>query len=192
MFKKIFQKFCVADDGIAAIEMAFIMPLMLLLYFGLVDVTGLISFNRKITAAASVTADLVAQQRTSVLKAAIADTYNATAMIMAPAPATDTHIDVFGFRNVGGTITQIWSTNNGVGPSCGGAISTTGMLPLMVAGNDLVAARTCMTYTPYVATFMGNTILGATSFNVTQTIMVRPRSSLQLTCYTTTVGGTTC
>ena len=179
--------------GVAAIEMAFIMPFMLLLYFGLVDITVLISMNRKITAAASTTADLVTQQRSAVLKSYIDDTYNATAMIVAPTSASEVRVELFGFRNVSGTITKIWQTNNGLGPSCGAVPGTTTMASLMTAGNDVVVARTCMNFTPAVATFMGTNIVGATTFLLNQSISVRPRSTLQLNCFQTTVAaGTLC
>jgi Flp pilus assembly protein TadG len=197
MFKKLFNKFLKAEDGIAAIEMAFVMPLMILLYFGLVDVTGLISFNRKITSSASLTSDLVAQKRNSILKAEIDDIYNATAMIMSPTPMTDVRVEVYGFRNVGGTVTQIWKTSNGQGPACTSALSTANMLPLMAANvsdkNDLIVTRTCLNFEPYVAAFMGDSILGSTIFPVNATISVRPRASLKLDCYATTVtAGTLC
>jgi Flp pilus assembly protein TadG len=195
MFKKSFKKFHKADEGIAAIETAFVLPLMVLLYFGLVDVTGLISFNRKITAAANLTSDLVGQRRTSILKAEIDDIYNATAMIMAPTPMSDVRVEVYGFRNVGGTVTQIWTTSNGQGPACSSASAMlpASMLPLMQAGNDLIVTRTCMNFTPYVAAFMGNSIMGSTIFPVNASISVRPRASLVLNCYTTTVAaGTLC
>jgi Flp pilus assembly protein TadG len=189
-FRKPFLK---NDKGVAAIEMAFIMPFMLLLYFGLVDITVLISLNRKITSAASTTADLVTQQRSSVLKSFIDDTYKATAMIISPTPASEVRVEVFGFRNVGGTITKIWQTNNGTGPSCGAVPATTSMLPLMTAGNDVIVARSCMNFTPAVATFMGTNVVGATSFLLKQSISIRPRAALQLTCYQTTVAaGTVC
>ena len=66
------------------------------------------------------------------------------------------------------------------------------MSGLMTAGNDLVVAQSCMTYTPYVATFMGTKIIGKTSFKIEQTIMVRPRSSAKLDCYTTASLTTLC
>jgi Flp pilus assembly protein TadG len=193
MFKKPKISFLKNDAGMAAIEMAFIMPFLLLVYFGLVDVTGLISFNRKVTAAAGATADLVAQQRTSILKSTIVDDYNATAMIMSPTPIADVRIEVYAFRNVSGSINKIWSTNNGSGPACGSQPSTSAMLPLMAAGNDVIVARACMNFVPYVATFAGTNLVGATTFLISQSISVRPRSSLQLNCYQTTVAaGTLC
>ena len=187
------KSFLKNDKGVAAIEMAFIMPFMLLLYFGLVDITVLISMNRKITSAASTTADLVTQQRNAVLKSYITDTFNATAMIVAPTPSSEVRVELFGFRNVGGTITKMWQTNNGVGPSCGSVPTTTTMASLMTAGNDVIVARTCMNFTPAVATFMGTNIVGATTFLLNQSISIRPRSTLQLNCYQTTVAaGTLC
>ncbi len=194
MSRKLFSEFLKAESGIAAIEMAFILPAMLLLYCGLIDVTGLVSLNRKITASASITADLVGQQRTSVLKPVIVDDYNATEMIMSPTSITNVRVEVFGYRVNAAltTVTKIWHTSNNQGPSCGVDPDMGTMLPLMTAGNDLVVARSCITYTPYVTSFLGTTILGSTSFLVKQTISVRPRSSLQLTCYDTTVGGTVC
>jgi Flp pilus assembly protein TadG len=189
MLYRLLKRFSKSDRGTAAIETAFILPGMLAIYFGLVDVTALISFNRKVTASASIMADLVAQERTSVLKAKIVDEYNAVAMVMSPTPMSDVHVDIYGFRNVAGTPTQIWKTTNGQGPSCG-TVSTANMLLLMTATNDVIVAKVCKNYTPYVATFMGSNILGATTFLVSQTISVRPRSSLQLTCYNTTVVAT--
>lgn len=193
MTKKPFHDFLAAENGIAAIETAFILPLMILLYFGLVDVTGLISFNRKVTASASITADLIAQQRTSILKSQIVDIYNATSMIMSPTPVGDVRIEVYGYRNIAGTITQVWKTNNAQGPNCSGAVSTANMLPLMAAGNDVVVTRTCMNFSPYVASFMGASVMGSTSFAVNSSITVRPRQTPTLNCYATTVAaGTLC
>jgi Flp pilus assembly protein TadG len=181
------------ESGMPAIEFALILPFLCFLYFGLIDVTGLISFNRKITASAGATADLVAQQRTDILKPTVQDYYNATYMIMSPTPSADVRVELYGFRTVGATITKIWQTNNGKGPACGAVPSTASMGPLMVSGNDVVVARTCMNWTPYVSTFLGTNILGATTFMVSQSISVRPRSSLTITCYETTkAAGTVC
>ncbi len=193
MMKKPTPSFFENDSGMPAIEFALVMPFLIFMYFGLIDVTGLISFNRKITASAGATADLVAQSRNDILKSVIVDDYNATAMIMAPTPIADVRVEVWAFRNVGGTITKTWSTNNGSGPSCGVQPSTATMMPLMVAGNDVIVARSCMNWTPYVGGFLGTTILGATTFLISQTIAVRPRSSLTLTCWQTTkAAGTGC
>ena len=181
-----------ADKGVAAIEMAFIFPFMMLIYFGMMDVTGLITFNRKVTSAASIVGDIVAAQRTNVLISQITDYYQGAYMVAQPTASTDVRLELFGYRLVGGTPTQMWKTNNGNGTACTGTIDTTNMPSLMAAGNDLVVSRACIIYTPYLATVLGNSVLGAASFNVGQTIMLRPRSTPTLTCYQTVVGGATC
>jgi Flp pilus assembly protein TadG len=185
------------NRGAAAIEMAMIFPFMLLLYFGMADLTGLVSLNRKVTYSADVIGDLVTRNTNTILKSEITDFYNASDLVMMPTPSANVRVELYAYRNTGTpttpTITQIWSTNNGKGSSCGGAPSTASMASLMGSGNDLVVARVCTTYTPYVATFLGQSILGATSFNVSKMITRRPRSSLKLDCYQTTVAaGTAC
>lgn len=171
-----------ADTGIAAIEMAFIMPFMLLLYFGLVDLTGLISLNRKITSVASATADLVGQNSTTVTKTNIEDYFKVVKLIMNPIPEDNVKVTVYNYRLDGTEVKLTWKLDNGKGTACAGAPSTTGMNLLMTAGNDLLVAQTCTDYTPYVATFMGTSILGKTVFDVEQIVTLRPRASLQLNC----------
>ena len=189
--KNMFGNFLRETKGIAAIEVAFIMPMMFFLYFGLFDLTALISANRKVTYAASVVSDLVAQNKTSVLKSDITSYFSATDMIMDPTPAA-VRVEVFGFRIAGVTISQIWKADNGQGGSCGAAPTTTAMAPLMVSGNDLVVARVCTTFIPTIASLLGKNILSDTSFVVSETITERPRSTLQLTCYQTVVNGAVC
>jgi Flp pilus assembly protein TadG len=187
-----FTTFMKADNGIAAIETALILPFLLILYFGMIDLTALISFNRKITYSASVVADLVSQNRTSVLKTTVDDYYNAAELVMAPTPASNVRINLFGYRLVGSAATQIWKSSSGTGPTCDTIPETAAMPALMTANNDLVVAIACMDYTPYVGTFLGKELIGGTSFNVEQAIMVRPRSTATLTCYQTAVGGAVC
>lgn len=203
MFKKMMKKYLVHDgwklqaflkreDGVAAIEFAFILPLLLLIYFGLVDVTGVISTNRRIVSAAATMADLVGQQKNNVLKSVITDQYNAVYVIMQPLASSNVRIEVYDYRMVGTTITKIWKTTNNLGPTCGADPVTTTMGTLMTAGNDVIVARTCTIFSPAVAAFAGTTILGATTINLKQAISVRPRSSLTLTCYETAIGGALC
>ena len=190
--KSTFRKFIGETKGVAAIEIAFIMPFMLLLYFGLFDITALVSVNRKVTYSASIVADLVAQNKTSVLKSKLSDYYSAANLVMAPTPSTAVRIEVFGYRIAGTTVSLIWKTNNSQATSCGADPVTTAMAPLMVAGNDLVIARVCTSFEPTIGNFLGHNWMGSSAFQVGESITQRPRSTLKLTCYNTTVGGTVC
>jgi Flp pilus assembly protein TadG len=192
IMKNKLRKFVGETRGIAAIEFAFIMPFMLLVYFGLFDITALVQVNRKVTYSASIVADLVAQNKTSVLKSKLSDYYSAANLVMAPISSSAVRVEVFGYRIAGSTVSLIWKTNNGQATSCGTDPSTTAMAPLMVAGNDLVVARVCTTYAPSVANFLGHSIVNSSSFNIGESITQRPRSTLKLTCYNTVVGGAVC
>jgi Flp pilus assembly protein TadG len=192
IMRNMLRKFVGETKGIAAIEIAFILPFMLLIYLGLFDITALVSVNRKVTYSASIVADLVAQNKTSVLKSKLSDYYSAANLVMAPISSSAVRVEVFGYRISGSTVSLIWKTNNGQATSCGTNPSTTAMAPLMVAGNDLVVARVCTTYEIYAANFLGHTLANSSSFVISESITQRPRSTLKLTCYNTTVGGTVC
>jgi len=166
--------------GVAAIEMAFVMPFMLVLFFGLIDLTQLISLNRRVTYAASVVADLVTQNETTVLAASFNDYFNAAKLVMTPADLSDVRVEVYQFRDVGGTITNQWSRMSAGGAACG-APSTAGLDTLMEDGNDIIVASVCTTYTPYMATFLGYTILSG-AVPLSEEIALRPRQSTTLNC----------
>jgi Flp pilus assembly protein TadG len=169
------------QSGMAALEVAFIMPFLLFLYFGLVDLTAMISLNRKVTYAASVVGDLVTQNETTVTAASIDDYFMAAALVMKPTPLTNIRIEVYQFHRVGSAITNDWSHKSANGSNCS-APSTDGMANLMTDGNDLIVAVICTTYSPYIATFLGQSILGATSFSMSEQIALRPRQSATLVC----------
>ncbi len=167
--------------GIAAIEMAFIMPALLFLYFGLVDLTGLITLNRKISYSSSVVADLVSQNKTTVTSANITDYFNAAELVMSPTPIANLRVDVYDYYSNAGTITMRWSKSSTGGTSCG-TPSTANLANLMTDGNDVVLVLACSTYTPYLATFLGQNVLGATSFSLDGQTALRPRTSATLAC----------
>ncbi len=178
---KLFKRLRKDQSGVAALEIAFIMPFLLFLYFGLVDLTAMISLNRKVTYAASVVADLVTQNDTTVTSANITDYFSAASLVMKPTPMTNVRVEVYQYRNVSGTITNQWSRKSANGAACT-APTTAGMNGLMTDGNDLIVAVVCTTYTPYIATFLGQQILGATTFTMNEQIALRPRQSATLTC----------
>jgi Flp pilus assembly protein TadG len=215
-----FRNFMVAEGGVAAIEFAFIFPIMLFLFFAMIDFTGYVSYNRKITAVAGATADLVSQHRTSIIldeagkTGDIKDYFKVAGMILKPMSDTNVRIQLYGYRMVGTTLTKIWQVDNGSAGTCTKLPPTADMGNLMVAGNDLIVSQVCMTYTPYIGEFIFGggyfsverrnytlsgqettftTTLGAASFKIEEFVIQRPRSSAKLDCYLTSVAsGTKC
>jgi len=185
------KNFLKSDQGASAIEAAFIMPFLFLLYFSLQDLTALITFNRKITSTSATISDTIAQSSSTIVRSTVTDIFNSIPMIMQPTPTADVHVDVYGYRLNGATVTQRWKVTNGNGPVCS-TPDTTNFAGMMSASNDLVVSVTCMNYTPFIATFLGTNLLGSTSFLLNQQITSRPRSSTTLDCVTASGSATLC
>ena len=185
------SRFCLSDKGSAAIESAFVLPIILLLFLSLQDFTLLVSFNRKITATTSMIADTISQYPNTITRAAVTDIFNSVGLIMQPTPTTQVRVNVYGYYLNNGTVKLRWQVNNGNGPTCN-APDTSNFANLMATGNDLVVSVSCMTYVPVITSFMGNSILGGTSFLLNQSIALRPRGSVTLNCVTVSGGSTSC
>lgn len=173
--RRCLYRFARAEQGIAAIEMAFIFPVMLLLYFGLVDITYLMSANRRVTLAASTLGDLVTQSSETIKKADLTGIYAAVAPIMDPFPSSSVKIQIFAYKKSGSSAVLAWS--NSKNGSCGGAPSTTGFANLMTDGNDLVVSRVCVDYAPITGM-----VIGSNPITLQDEVILRPRQSTALAC----------
>jgi len=169
------RRFRSASTGMAAIEMAFVFPMMLIVYFGLVDITNLLSANRRVTIASSTIADLVTQAPGTLNKADLTGFYNAVSPIMDPFPSSSVQIDVADYRKIGTTITKIWS--NAKNGGCSRTPSTASMTNLMSDGNDIVLARVCILYHPVTGK-----VFGSAPLTLHDEMVLRPRQMLTLEC----------
>lgn len=70
-------------DGLAAVEFAMIVPLMLVMFFGMNEVTTAVAINRKVTIVARTLSDLTSQA-TSVTDAQLTNFFTASTAIMTP------------------------------------------------------------------------------------------------------------
>lgn len=106
------------DDirGTAAIEFAFIAPIMIITYFGLASVSLLVSADRSVSHTASVTADLVTQVET-IDRDGIEEIFDAALLVMGKSfnDETDFSIDVTSFSKTGTTINTVGYASLGSG-----------------------------------------------------------------------------
>jgi Flp pilus assembly protein TadG len=184
MRTKSFRQYLKSNKGVAAIETAFVLPFMIFMFFGLIDVTDMVSNTRRITAIASSVADLAGQHRDKIFRTDIDDYFKVAKLIMNPKSDANVKVVVYGFRKTGATVDQTWKVDNGKGVACNTAPDVNKMADLMFAANDLVVAQACMKYIPPYVGFLNVTyILGSAEMNLEQIITLRPRSSLKLDCY---------
>ena len=106
--------------GVTSIEVAFIFPVMLIIYFGLVDASNLLSASRRVTLTASTLADLTTQAPATITKAELDGFFNAASAIMDPFPASEIALEVFGYTKDGSNAKLDWSYKNETA-SCGAA-----------------------------------------------------------------------
>ena len=166
-------------DGVAAVELAFIFPIMLVLYFGLVDVSNLLSANRRVALTSNTIADLVTQASGTVTQSELQGFFNAASPVMDPLDATAMGLELFSYElDAGGTAQLLWEKRNAGGISCGATpAATTEMVALMQAGTGLIMARTCYTWTP-----LSGYVIGSLPVTVSDEMILRPRQSSSIVC----------
>src|SRR3546814_20865095 len=86
------------ERGNAAVEFAFVLPILLTLFIGVVEGTNLLRLERKVVAAAKPAADLITQRR-EVSNADLHDTLNAVELSFEPFPAAPPTDGAVGPRN---------------------------------------------------------------------------------------------
>ncbi|MFL9825504.1 TadE/TadG family type IV pilus assembly protein [Rhodoplanes sp. SY1] len=87
------RSFAEDQNGVSAVEFALLLPVMLTLYLGSVEVTSAVSIDRKVTLVSRTVADLVARTKT-VTNADLTDVLNASKAVAAPYPSAPLKVRV--------------------------------------------------------------------------------------------------
>jgi Flp pilus assembly protein TadG len=168
-------------SGIAATEFAVIVPIMLVMFFGVVEFSSGVAVDRKVTLMARTLSDLTSQS-TTVDDTAVTNFFAASGAIMTPYPATPTN----------GTISELyvdpstlqarvqWSksatinSSGGVVLAAGRTTSSVVAIPsqLAVAGTYLIFSEVSYRYVPTVGYVMAKT-----GVNLSDVSYTRPRQS---------------
>jgi Flp pilus assembly protein TadG len=83
------KRFADAREGVAAVEFALILPVMLLLYVGSIELSDLINVDRRVTVISATVGDLVSRKKETILQSELEDYFNAAEEIITPYDATD-------------------------------------------------------------------------------------------------------
>lgn len=80
------RRLALVEDGVAAVEFALILPIMLLVYIGSVEASLAITMDRKVQLVAGALGDLVARSDTTIPAGTLEDYFQAAGGIMTPYP----------------------------------------------------------------------------------------------------------
>jgi Flp pilus assembly protein TadG len=119
------------EKGISAVEFALIAPLMVLIYFGCIELSLLMRVDRRVTTTASSLGDLTARLVT-VSDADMQELFNAASVTMQPYPAETALMRITSVVDNGDGQTRVdWSDGHNVLPYTEGALITVpeGLVP---------------------------------------------------------------
>jgi Flp pilus assembly protein TadG len=163
--------------GVSAIEFSLLLPLMLTMYFGSIEVTDAVSADRQVTQVASTVADITSEY-TSVADADIANIMQAACAVMSPFPMSNATVVLSSVTFTNGTATIAWSftvSGNCTTVSTGHAVGTnvTSLIPtaLNITGTSVIWGECTYNYKPVVGYVVTGTL---TMYNE---IFMRPRLS---------------
>ena len=127
------KRFFSAEAGLAAIEFAFIAPVMILIFFGVVEGSSALAASRRTVLAAATLADLVSQE-TSVTQAGLEDMFLGVEDILSDGPTNATFTVVSVFRDSAtNEIKVAWSLDStGAEPYAANSVFTGGADPALL------------------------------------------------------------
>jgi Flp pilus assembly protein TadG len=153
------------ERGVAAVEFALVLPLMLALYLGSVEVSRLYTADQKVATLASSVADLVAREKDTIALSKLDDYFAAATIVMQPLNTTGLGVVVSLVKiDEDGEATVVWSEPDGAG--AGRNIDspfpldgTTNISQLARNANGyLIAAEVDYPYVPMVNYIISDTI----------------------------------
>jgi Flp pilus assembly protein TadG len=156
--------------GVSAVEFAMLLPLMVTLYLGSVEISQGVGIDRKVTLTTRTVADL-ASQVSSINNADMTNMLTATSAVIAPYDVTKLQVTVSQVSiDANGKATVAWSdTFQGTKRAVGSTVT----LPaaLSVANTSLIWSEVSYAYKPTIGYVVTGTL------NLSDQIWMRPRLS---------------
>ncbi len=173
-FRRSLTRFARGTDGLAAVEFAAILPVMMLMYLGMTEVGQGVTADRKLTLLARSLGDLTAQAST-IDNIEVANIFNAAGSVIYPYDAVNSTMVISSIVIDGtGKATVCWSDGKNVASRPKGQVLT---LPAGVntPSTSLIMAEAKYSYTPTIGYVVTGTL------NLNETVYMRPRLVAQVT-----------
>jgi Flp pilus assembly protein TadG len=171
------RRFVRENRGAAAVEFALVTPLMISMYFGMVELSTGVAIDRKVTMVSHTLSDLIGQA-TAVNDTDISNVFNAASSIVTPYLATPltAKITAVSIDNTGkATVVCSRSWTSGGGVTSGLAVNAvvTSSIPagLIVNNTELIWAQVSYVYTPTIGYVVKSAVTLSDQF------FARPRQS---------------
>ena len=158
------------ERGLALVEFACVLPVLLLMYLAGYQLTDALSCNRKVTIATRAVADLITQN-SSVTTTQVNTILSASSKVLTPYSASNALIRVTEFTtDSNGNTTVTWSMDNRGG---GRSKGTTFILPPAIKMNStsIILSETVYSYSPAV------TFRTVGPLTLSDTVYMNPRVS---------------
>ncbi len=168
-------RFLADRRGLAAVEFALILPMMLLLYLGGVEVTQGVTIDRKLTLTVRTVADLASQSAT-LTTTDVNNIFNASAAVMSPYGTSKLKLTVTAVEiDADGNAKVAWSkTLNGSTHSKGQSVAVPANLK--VANTTLIWSEGSYDYKPTIGYVLTGTL------KLSDRLYMRPRVSDKVNC----------
>lgn len=171
---KLFRKFRRANEGLAAIEFAMLLPVMITMFLGSIELTDALTCKQKVVGLAATAADLIAQEK-NVTDADMSNVFSAVNSIVYPYPTANVKIVISSLVDNGSGGGKVaWSSAQNGTPR---AVNSTVAVPagVITTGGSVILAEITYPYTSKVSSMLTGTT------NLTSTFYARPRRSSTIT-----------
>jgi Flp pilus assembly protein TadG len=168
--------------GLAAVEFAFILPVMMVMLFGTVEFSSAIAIDRKVTLMARTLSDLTSQA-TTVANSDLTNFFAAATGIMTPYPTATLSSTITELYIDPSTLKAKVEWSQGSAPLTVGSFVTVPST-LAIAGTYLIYSQVSYNYLPTVGY-----VLAKTGITMSDSAFTRPRQS---TCVYYPTAGSSC
>jgi Flp pilus assembly protein TadG len=158
------RRFGGAREAVAAIEFAFILPLMLTLYIGSQELSMLITVDRRVTVIAGTVGDLVARTNTCLTSATLNDYFTAAQVILGGLPTTgltqtitNVSVDSSGHGTVEWSLAYPADSGTARAQNSSYTFGSGNAMGTLAAGGHVIVAETGYPYKPILGMFFHST-----------------------------------
>jgi Flp pilus assembly protein TadG len=167
------RRFARSENGLAAVEFAFVAPIMVVMFFGAIELSQGVDCRARVTDVAATASDLVAQE-TTVSTTDMSNVFSALNSIMYPFPPGAMRIVISSLVDDGhGNGKVAWSDQqNSTARSVGSIVTLPAGLITAGSGSSVIMSEVTYSYTSATTVVIGSPI------SMTYTFYSKPRRGL--------------